>query len=133
MKGEKMKLLLKSNLLISLLIITSGTCKADDLTISIEQQLMVAGSVKGVGCVTVKNSKSVSDFDKKKAMLIAKSTLLDNKYVSGTEQVSINSDYDDNYKIKSNHFSYGERVTSNEPSQVYYFHGSSEGYYCVKV
>lgn len=111
----------------------SGNCIAKELGISKEQQLMLSGSIKGVGCVTIKNIDDISIFDKKKALLRAKASLLTNTTVAGKERLSISGDDADAYKVVVNHFSDGEQVVSEEPLQAYSFHGASGVFYCIRI
>ena len=133
-KGDKMTLQAALTLsMVFTMSIYSSYSSANELVMSKEQQLMVSGSIKGVGCVKIKDKEKVSIFDKKKALLRAKSSLLTNVVIEGKEALSIGSDTEDNYKIVVNHISDGERVASTKPMQAYSFTGASGDFYCIRI
>lgn len=113
--------------------VTAVSSHANELVMSNEQLLMVSGSVKGVGCVSVNADEDITVLDEKKALLKAKSTLLTSKTVSGKETLNISKRSFDGHKVVSDHFSDSERVAALKPIQVFYFHETSKGFYCVKI
>ena len=102
-----------------------------DSELSTEQHNMIAGLVKGTGCVEVKNRQSIDQFTERKATLKAMATLTADRQLSGDESLKLD---DNTTQLSTSVTSKSSAINVNStPVSKVYFSSDSTGYLCITI